>query len=80
MRHRASYGNEPKPLPGKRSGKVSIRYAGTLRHLGIGRAHTGTPDLMLIHDREVSISDANTGELIAEHLIDPSKHYQPRKA
>ena len=60
-------------------GKVTIRYAGQLRHLGIGKAHAGTPVLMLIHDRNVTTSDANTGEIIAEHTIDPTRNYQPKK-
>src|SRR5690606_2046850 len=41
-------------------GKVTIRYAGKLRHLGIGAAHAGTPVLILIHDRNAVTSDANT--------------------
>lgn len=60
-------------------GKVTLRYAGNLRHLGIGRAHTGTPVLMLIHNRDVTVSSMNTGQVIAEFTIDPTKNYQPRK-
>lgn len=60
-------------------GKVTVRYAGKLRHLGIGKAHAGTPVLLLIHDRDVSVSNANTGEIIAEHTIDPTRNYQPKK-
>lgn len=60
-------------------GKVTLRYAGKLRHLGIGKAHAGTPVLLLIHDRDVVTSDANTGQIIAEHTIDPAKNYQPKK-
>ncbi|WP_425561802.1 IS481 family transposase [Microbacterium awajiense] len=60
-------------------GKVTVRYAGKLRHLGIGKAHTGTPVLLLIHDRDVSVSNANTGEIIAEHTIDPARDYQPKR-
>ena len=60
-------------------GAISIRYAGKLRHLGIGRAHAGTPVLILIRNHDVSISDANTGEIIAEHTIDTTRDYQPRK-
>lgn len=60
-------------------GKLTVRYAGKLRHLGIGKAHAGTPVLMLIKDNEVSVSDANTGEIIAEHTIDPTRNYQPRQ-
>lgn len=61
------------------NGKVTVRYAGKLRHLGIGAAHAGTPVLLLIHDRDVTTSDANTGEIIAEHTIDPGRDYQPKK-
>lgn len=60
-------------------GKVTIRYAGHIRHLGIGRAHTGTPVLMLVHDRNISVSNANTGEVIAEFTIDPNKNYQRKQ-
>jgi len=35
--------------------------------------------LLLIHDRDVTTSDANTGEIIAEHTIDPARDYQPKK-
>lgn len=61
-----------------RHGKVTLRYAGKLRHLGIGKAHAGTPVLLLIHDRNVVTSNATTGEIIAEHTIDPTRDYQPR--
>lgn len=50
-------------------GKLSLRYAGALRHLGMGRAHIGEPVLMLIHDNHVITSNAITGEIIAEHTI-----------
>lgn len=59
------------------SGTVSLRYAGKLRHLGIGRAHAGQPVLMLIHDAHVLTSHAETGEILAEHHIDPDRDYQP---
>ena len=32
---------------------------------------------MLIHDDQVTVTDAATGEVLAEHLIDPTKDYQP---
>lgn len=37
-----------------KNGKVSLRYAGKLRHLGMGRAHIGARVLMLINDRQTS--------------------------
>lgn len=62
-----------------RDGKVTLRYAGKLRHLGIGKAHAGTPVLLLVHDRDVVTSHAITGEIIAEHTIDPARDYQPKR-
>lgn len=59
------------------AGTVSLRYAGTMRHLGIGRAHAGQPVLLLIHDQHVVTSHTETGEVLAEHHIDPDRDYQP---
>ncbi|QBF46669.1 hypothetical protein [Janibacter limosus] len=59
------------------TGTVSLRYAGKLRHLGIGRAHAAQPVLMLIHDTHVITSHAATGEVLAEHHIDPDRDYEP---
>lgn len=61
-------------------GAVTLRYAGKLRHLGVGRTNKGKPVLMLIHDRDVTISDLDTGEILGEYLIDPDKNYQPKQA
>lgn len=58
------------------TGTVTLRYAGKLRHLGIGRAHAGQPVLMLIHDDHVITSHAETGEVLTEHRIDPNSDYQ----
>ncbi len=57
-------------------GRVTLRYAGRLRHLGMGRAHKGTPVLMTITDNHVITSHAETGQIIAEHHIDPTRDYQ----
>lgn len=59
------------------TGTVTLRYAGKLRHLGIGRRHAGQPVLLLIHDQHVITSHAGTGEILAEHHINPTKDYQP---
>lgn len=61
-----------------KNGKLSLRYAGRLRHLGVGRAHVGRPVLMLIHGPHVSVSDSATGELLGEYVINPARDYQPR--
>jgi transposase InsO family protein len=60
------------------TGKVTLRYAGKLRHLGIGRAHRGQHVLMLIDDRDVRVLTTD-GHHIAEHRIDPNRTYQPRR-
>jgi transposase InsO family protein len=60
------------------TGKVSLRYAGKLRHLGIGRAHRGRHVLLLVHDRDVRVLDTN-GQPVAEHHIDPDRTYQARR-
>ena len=36
----------------------------------------GLAVLLLIHDRDVTVSDAATGEVIACHHIDPARDYQ----
>jgi len=59
-----------------RTGKVTLRYAGKLRHLGIGRAHKGQHVLLLVDDRDVRVLTSD-GELIAQHRIDPERIYQP---
>jgi transposase InsO family protein len=59
------------------TGKVTLRYAGKLRHLGIGRVHKGRRVLVLVHDRDVRVLSVN-GALIAQHRIDPDRTYQPQ--
>lgn len=61
-----------------KSGTVTLRVAGKLRHIGIGRTHTGTHVILLIQDLHVRVVHAITGELLRELTIDPSKDYQPR--
>lgn len=59
------------------NGKVTLRYASKIRHLGIGSAHRGKQVLMLIHNEYVTTSDAATGEILTEHRLDATKDYQP---
>ena len=60
------------------TGKVTLRYAGKLRHLGIGRAHRGQHVLMLIDNRDVRVLTTD-GQHIADHRINPDRIYQPRR-
>ena len=58
-------------------GKLTLRVNGRLHHIGMGRTLARTPVIMLIHDLEVRIVHAATGELLRELTIDPSRDYQP---
>ena len=89
------YDTMPKALPGPsrdsdtqarirhdridKSGTVTLRVAGKLRHIGVGRTHNRTHVILLIEDLEVRIVNAVTGELLRELTIDLDKDYQPRK-
>jgi len=57
-------------------GKVSLRYANRMLHLGIGRAHAGTDVIILIHNTRASVIDPD-GTVLSEHEIDPERSYQP---
>ena len=81
----------PKAVPGDRSaethdrvrtdrvdkaGKITLRHHGVLYSIGIGRTHTGTRVLILVHDLEIRIIDAATAELLRELTLDTTKRYQ----
>jgi integrase-like protein len=61
-----------------KTGCVTLRVAGKLRHIGVGRPHAGTHVTLLIHDLHVRVINAATGELLRELQVDPSRDYQPR--
>jgi transposase InsO family protein len=91
----ARYDTLPKALPGAsretdthdrirhdrvdKSGTVTLRVHGQLRHIGIGRTHHRTHVILLIQDLHVRVINAITGEVLRELTIDTSKDYQPRK-
>ncbi len=62
------------------TGCVTLRVAGRLHHIGIGRTHTGTHVILLIHDLQIRIINAITGELLRELTLDPNIDYQPTGA
>ena len=59
-----------------KDGKLTLRYAGQLRHLGMGRTYSGIPVRMIVEDRDVTVINRKTGEIIRYFKIDPSKNYQ----
>ncbi|MBO1032294.1 IS481 family transposase [Tessaracoccus sp. SD287] len=60
-----------------KTGAVTLRVQGKLRHIGVGRTHARTPVKLLVHDLEVTIIHAATGEILRELTINPDKDYQP---
>jgi transposase InsO family protein len=87
-----AYQARPKALPAKPSipvhyrvrrdktdgiGVVTLRYHSQLRHIGLGREHARKRVLILVADRYVRAVEADTGQLLRELTIDPTKDYQP---
>ena len=85
-----AYSARPKAGPGNRdddsssrvrrdrideTGTVSLRLNGQMHHIGVGRTHWRTHVVVLVHDLEVRVVHASTGELLRELTIDPSKTY-----
>lgn len=58
-----------------RSGTITIRHQGRLLHLGVGRAHTRTEIICLIHNSDATII-TNDGLVLAEFTLDASHDYQ----
>ncbi len=61
------------------SGVVTLRHAGRLHHIGVGRTHARTPIILLIHDLQIRVVDATTGELLRELVLNPDIDYQPQQ-
>ncbi len=91
--HRATaYTARPKATPGQRIdthnrvrtdridqfGKLTLRHAGRLHHIGVGRTHASTRVLVLVQDLDIRIINAATGELLRQLTLDPTRDYQPR--
>jgi len=86
-----AYARRPKATPGVRdehhdrvrhdtvdkSGKVTLRVEGRMHHIGLGSEHRCIRVLVLVHNLEVRVANATTGELIRKLTIDPTKDYQP---
>jgi transposase InsO family protein len=88
----AAYNSRPKATPVGRdgdthlrvrhdhvdqAGRVTLRHAGRLHHIGIGRTHARTPITLLIADLDIRIINTTTGELLRHLTLDPTRDYQP---
>jgi transposase InsO family protein len=60
-----------------KAGSVTLRVAGQLRHIGVGRTYARTDVILLVHDLHVTIVNAATGEILRDLIIDPRLDYQP---
>ena len=58
-------------------GTLTLRVAGRLRHIGVGRTYARTHVVVLVQDLDVRVIDAATGELLRALTLDLSKDYQP---
>jgi transposase InsO family protein len=56
-------------------GKMTLRRAGRMHHLGAGTANAHKRVLALADDHQVLITDLTTGEVLSLHLIEPNKTY-----
>jgi transposase InsO family protein len=60
-----------------KAGSVTLRVAGQLRHIGVGRTYARTDVILLVQDLHVTIVNATTGEILRDLVIDPRRDYQP---
>jgi transposase InsO family protein len=58
-----------------RKGKMSLRRAGQMHHLGVGTAHARTRVLAIADDQTVTVIKLATGEVLSTHQIDPDRRY-----
>lgn len=56
-------------------GRMTLRRAGRMHHLGIGTAHARKRVLAFADNHQVTITDLATGEVLSVHLIQPDKSY-----
>ena len=60
------------------TGTISLRRAGRMHHIGIGRPHAHTPVVVIIEDLNIRVIHRNTGELIRHLTLNPNHDYQPQ--
>lgn len=87
----AGYTAPPRATPGRQpgthdrdradtidtNGTVTLRHAGRLYHIGVGRTHARTHVIMLVHDLNVRIINAACGKLLRQLTLDPTATTSP---
>ena len=61
-----------------KTGSVSLRRAGRMHHISIGRPLKETAVIMLIDDLDIRVIATQTGELLRHLTLNPKRGYQPR--
>ncbi len=56
-------------------GKMSIRRAGRMHHLGVGASNAQRRVLAITDQTSVTVIDLSTGEVLSTHTIDPDRSY-----
>ena len=56
-------------------GKMSIRRAGRMHHLGVGTEHARKRVLAFADEHHITVAELTTGEVLSRHLIEPNKTY-----
>ncbi|HKH56378.1 MAG TPA: integrase core domain-containing protein, partial [Propionibacteriaceae bacterium] len=56
-------------------GKISLRRAGRMHHLGVGARHANTPVLIIIDGHTATVTALTTGEILSAHTVDPDRTY-----
>jgi len=58
----------------------SLRHAGQLYSIGLGQHHNGQTVLMLVHDLDITISNATTGQILRQLTLNPTTATNPKTA
>lgn len=61
------------------TGTVTLRHAGKLHHIGIGRTHARTHITLLIRELDIHIINTETGEILRHLTLNPHIDYQPQQ-
>jgi hypothetical protein len=56
-------------------GKMSIRRAGRMHHLGVGASNAQRRVLAIVDQTTVKVIDLLTGEVLSTHTINPDRSY-----
>ena len=56
-------------------GKLSLRRAGKMHHLGVGIEHRDKKVIIIVDHIRVVVVEKKTGEVLSEHEINPSRSY-----